>query len=212
MQVRETITAIVLAGGQSSRMGRDKAFILVEGVPLLRRVCEMALQCCPEVYVVSAWGDRYRSILPATCHLISEVALPGETEPHGPLVGFAQGLAQVQADWVLLLACDLPKLQMEVIQHWMTELLKADPAVMAMLHHNGKNWEPLCGFYRHRCLTQLNAYIAANGAASGAANGVRSFQGWLATLNVQPLPSSNHEMFFNCNTPEDLARLVTRQD
>jgi molybdenum cofactor guanylyltransferase len=203
MQMRETITAIVLAGGQSSRMGQDKALILVEGVPLLRRVCEIALQCCPEVYVVTAWGDRYRSILPATCHLISEVALPGATGTHGPLVGFAQGLVQVQADWVLLLACDLPKLQPQVIQQWLAELPKADAAVMAMLCQGNKGWEPLCGFYRRNCLTQLDAYIAKGG---------RSFQSWLATLKVQPLPHSDHEMFFNCNTPEDLAALAFHQN
>jgi molybdenum cofactor guanylyltransferase len=184
-------------------MGRDKALILVEGVPLLRRIGEMALQCCPEVYVVTAWGDRYRSILPATCQLIAEVALPGAAGSHGPLVGFAQGLAQVQADWVLLLACDLPKLQVEVIQQWMTVLPQADPVVMAMLPHSDNNWEPLCGFYRRSCLTELNAYITGGG---------RSFHGWLATIKVQPLPDSNHEMFFNCNTPEDLARLVVYQD
>ena len=80
-----SLSAIVLAGGQSSRMGRDKALIEISGVPLLRRVCEAALGCTDQVYVVTAWGDRYRALVPPGCHLIADLQ-------QGPLVGFAQGL------------------------------------------------------------------------------------------------------------------------
>jgi molybdopterin-guanine dinucleotide biosynthesis protein A len=119
-----SLSAIVLAGGQSSRMGRDKALITLQGVPLLRQVCEVALNCASPVYVVTSWPERYQDILPDACRVIQEVPLPGETEPHGPLVAFAQGLAHVETDWVLLLACDLPQLQVKVLQGWVTGLEK----------------------------------------------------------------------------------------
>lgn len=194
---QESVAAIVLAGGQSSRMGQDKALIAIDGVPLLQRVCQVALACCPAVYIVTPWVDRYQSLLP-DCHLLREVVLPGETEPHGPLVGFAQGLAQVPTDWVLLLACDLPRLQVSVIQTWMAELPRVPDATMALLYRSPKAWDPLCGFYRRRCLPALNHYISQGG---------RSFQGWLATQQIQELPLVNSGMLFNCNTPEDLAKL-----
>jgi molybdopterin-guanine dinucleotide biosynthesis protein A len=108
MDTTVLLTGIVLAGGQSSRMGRDKALIPIQGVPLLRRVCEVALNCTSEVYVITPWPERYQDILPDACRVVREVPLPGETQSQGPLVGFAQGLAQVETDWVLLLACDLP--------------------------------------------------------------------------------------------------------
>lgn len=197
-----TIAAIVLAGGRSSRMGQDKALIGVDGVPLLQRVCQVALECCPTVYIVTPWVDRYRSLLLPNCYLLPEMVLPHETEPHGALVGFAQGLAQVQTDWVLLLACDLPRLQVEVIQTWMRELPKSADSVMALLYRSPKAWDPLCGFYRRACLPALNQYIAQGG---------RSFQGWLATQSVQELPLDDSGMLFNCNTPEDLAKLSSNQ-
>ncbi|NEQ25901.1 MAG: NTP transferase domain-containing protein, partial [Microcoleus sp. SIO2G3] len=90
-----SLAAIVLAGGQSSRMGRDKAMITLQGVPLLRQACNVALDCATQVYVVTSWPERYQHILPEGCRVIREVPIPGEIKTQGPLVGFAKGLAQV---------------------------------------------------------------------------------------------------------------------
>lgn len=70
-----------------------------------------------------------------------------------------------------------------------------DDAIAALAHH-AKGWEPLCGFYRRRCLPQLLEFINQGG---------RSFQQWLKQHSVQVLPVLEPEMLFNCNTPEDLA-------
>lgn len=176
-------------------MGQDKALITVEGVPLLRRVCEVALSCASEVYVVTPWPERYQDILPENCSVIQEVPLPGETQPHGPLVGFAQGLEQVKTDWVLLLACDLPQLQAEVLQDWISELEKTAQDAIALLPRHPKGWEPLCGFYRRNCLPMLTQFINQGG---------RSFQRWLAQHPVQELSVSDTQFLFNCNTPADV--------
>lgn len=202
MSKTELLSAIILAGGQSSRMGQDKALIPLQGVPLLRRVCKVALQCTSEVYVVTPWPDRYQDILPDACRLLQEVALLGETAPHGPLVGFAQGLAQVKTDWVLLLACDLPQLQVKVLQNWATQLEKTDKNVIALLPRHPKGWEPLCGFYRRQCLPMLTQFINEGG---------RSFQSWLAQHPVQELMIQDTQLLFNCNTPSDLERLASYQ-
>jgi molybdopterin-guanine dinucleotide biosynthesis protein A len=176
-------------------MGRDKALIPLQGVPLLRQVCNVALNCCSEVYVVTSWPERYQDILPEACRVIQEVPLPGETKPHGPLVGFAQGLAKVEADWVLLLACDLPQLEVKVLQGWATGLEKTPKEAIALLPRNPKGWEPLCGFYRRQCLPMLTQFINEGG---------RSFQRWLAKHPVQELQVRESYMLFNCNTPADL--------
>ncbi|NEP13208.1 MAG: molybdenum cofactor guanylyltransferase [Symploca sp. SIO2C1] len=193
-----SLSAIVLAGGQSSRLGQDKALIALQGIPLLQQVCEVALKCTSEVYVVTSWPERYQDILPDTCQLIREVPLPVEKSPHGPLVGFAQGIAQVKTDWVLLLACDLPYLQGEVLQGWATRLAQVQKQAIALLPRQAKGWEPLCGFYRRQCLPRLTEFINQGG---------RSFQRWLAENMVEELPVSDARMFFNCNTPKDLELL-----
>jgi molybdenum cofactor guanylyltransferase len=190
------LTAIVLAGGKSSRMGEDKALIPIQGVPLLQRVCGIAQGCADAVYVVTPWPERYQDLLWPGCQFIREVPLSGESLAHGPLVGFAQGLAEVETEWVLLLACDLPRLRVEVLQDWASRLDSVGDNAIAALADHPKGWEPLCGFYRRRCLPQLLEFINQGG---------RSFQRWLRQYSVEVLPLAEPEMLFNCNTPEDLA-------
>ena len=181
-------------------MGRDKALIMIDGMPLLRRVCETALACTGQVYVITGWPDRYRSLAPSACQFIQEKAIASNTpsNSHGPLVGFAQGLAWVQTDWVLLLACDLPCLQAAVLQQWMRRLDQTPTAAIALLPKHAKGWEPLCGFYRHSCLHSLESFIQAGG---------RSFQTWLNQQMVIEIPDVNPQMLFNCNTPGDWQQL-----
>jgi molybdenum cofactor guanylyltransferase len=188
------ISTVILAGGQSSRMGRDKALLLIEGKPLLPRICQAALQCTSCVYVVTSWPDRYLAILPDGCQTILETFPLGETQPQGPLVGFAQGLAQTQADWVLLLACDLPCLQVGHLQRWIEQVNTASQDAIALLPRHEKGWEPLCGLYRRSCLASLQEFIEHGG---------RSFQIWLQQHKIQELVVSDAQALFNCNTPQD---------
>ncbi len=193
----QLLSSIILAGGKSSRMGEDKALISIGGIPLLQLVCGVAADCTDNVYVVTPWPESYEHLVLPRCQFIRELPLaPSSSPDHGPLVGFAQGLAQVQTDWVLLLACDLPRLRVEVLQGWASTLDSVGDQAIATLVHHSKGWEPLCGFYRRRCLPQLLEFINQGG---------RSFQQWLNQHPIQVLSLPASEMLFNCNTPEDLA-------
>jgi molybdopterin-guanine dinucleotide biosynthesis protein A len=173
-------------------MGTDKALIQIEGIPLIQRITNIAQSLTHQVYVVTSTPEKYQSYL-AGCVLVTEI------EPQGALTGFAQGLTQTATDWVLLLACDLPKLKLEPLQQWVSRLPEIPPEAIAYLPHHPKGWEPLCGFYRRSSLTQLEAYIASGG---------RSFQEWLARHLVVEIPLIERDLLFNCNTPADLADIL----
>jgi molybdenum cofactor guanylyltransferase len=202
------LSVAILAGGRSSRMGMDKATISIEGVPLIRRIYDVVAACTDRhstplehrIYVVTPWAERYQSILPMSCLFVTE-----QQPDRGPLIGFAASLAEMRSEWVLLLACDLPNLSTSAVQSWIDELADISSQSMAYLPRNleGKGWEPLCGFYRHSCLASLLTYIEAGG---------RSFQGWLANCNVTELPIADRQLLFNCNTPADLAQVITDLD
>ncbi|MCU0536647.1 MAG: molybdenum cofactor guanylyltransferase [Hydrococcus sp. Prado102] len=190
--------AIILAGGQSSRMGRDKALIEIDGVPLLQKICLIASECTSQVYVIAPSIEKYRSTIPKNCQMIQEVILEGETIPHGPLVGFFQALTHIESEWILLLACDLPRLTSSQIKQWSSYLETTPQNAIALLPHSPKGWEPLCGFYRRRCLSLLNEFINQGG---------RSFQQWLKGHFVRELIVSDRKILFNCNTPDDIKQI-----
>ncbi|MBE7379906.1 MAG: molybdenum cofactor guanylyltransferase [Leptolyngbya sp. SIO1E4] len=193
----EPLAALILAGGLSRRMGADKALLDLAGTPMLRHTWEIAQTLTPAVWVVTAWPERYQACLPASAQWILETAPLPNTPPSGPLVAFAQALPQVEADWVLLLPCDLPALRVEVLAQWQQALPQVPPGAIAYLPHQPQGWEPLCGFYRRTCLPNLQTYVATGG---------RSFQQWLAQQPVQAIPNVPAEMLVNCNTPADWAR------
>ncbi|GAB4134106.1 MAG: molybdenum cofactor guanylyltransferase [Cyanobacteria bacterium J069] len=195
------IAAIILAGGRSTRMGRDKALIEVDGVPMLQRTAAIAQSCAAPVFIVTPWPDRYAALLP-DCKFVTETPLPEETETHGPLVGFLQGFELVAIneppEWMLLLACDLPRLQAADVQRWAAQLGGVDAEAIAYLPRDGQGWQPLCGFYRASSLPLLRAFVQSGG---------RSFQRWLAQHIVAEIPGVDFATLLNCNTPEDLGQV-----
>jgi molybdenum cofactor guanylyltransferase len=204
----ESLAVVILAGGRSTRMGRDKAMIEIDGVPLLRRIYDVAASCQapqqptsdreklpPQVYVLTPWIDRYRSILPISCNFILE-----QQPDCGPLTAFGQGLTAITASWILLLACDLPNLSTPIIQAGIDRLPSISALSIAYLpKHSSKGWEPLCGFYRQICYHSAIEYINAGG---------KSFQDWLKTHIVTEFVITDPTCLLNCNTPTDLATIL----
>lgn len=191
--IEDEITAIILAGGESSRMGKDKALLNVGNSTLLSQVCLVANEFAAQTFVVTPWIERYRDVLPPGSQLIREQLVLNATS-NTPLIGFAQGMQLVKTEWILLLACDLPYLSSSQVKQWSLALTTVLPTEIALLPRNAKGWEPLCGFYRRSCLASLEAHIN---------NGGKSFQTWLKKNSVKELVIGDRTSLFNCNTPED---------
>jgi molybdenum cofactor guanylyltransferase len=195
-----SLAALILAGGQSSRMGRDKAQIHWAGLPLLQRVYQAAGDCCSQIYLLTPWPERYRSLLDQSCIFLTE-SQPGE----GPLVALSQGLPQIPQPWILLLACDMPCLQPQLLQQWAGQLDQLPDSLLALVPQHLGRWQPLCGFYRRQAQPSLQLFIK---------QGERSLQAWLNQAPVQGLPITDAEAktLWNCNTPEDLETAVMLEE
>lgn len=200
MDLNETmktkIAALILAGGKSSRMGRDKALIPWQGIPMLARVSDVAENCCDRVYIFTPRIFQYQTILKKDYFFLKEYN-PGK----GPLIAFAEALSQINCqenfEWVLLLACDLPKLRSKIVQNWSKKLNPIPDNIMALVPQNNSKYEPLCAFYRPQVLPELEHFINRGG---------NSFQIWLSSISVRSISISSEDslMLFNCNTPFDL--------
>ena len=192
---KQFLSAVILAGGKSSRMGQDKALIAWDGIPLLQRVCQVASQCCQQVYILTPWPERYQEIVTDFNDQFLVESNPGQ----GPLVALAQALAELPTEWILLLACDLPLLQVEIIRDWAARLNNIPDSILATVPQQENFWQPTCGFYRREALQELEKFIQQGG---------RSCQTWLDQIPVDPilLDERLSNMLFNCNTPQDLKK------
>jgi molybdenum cofactor guanylyltransferase len=188
----QQVTALIVAGGRSRRMGVDKALATWQGIPLLGRVFAVAQACCTQVCVLTPWPERYQSLLPSTVNWLLEPPTFA-----GPMAALVQGIEAIQTPWVLLLACDMPQLDGAVLMQWIQALPKTKAIAHVPYHQN--RWEPLCGFYHIDALSSLKAYVAEQGDRA-------SFQKWLCAIDAVPLAvdSAIAPMFFNCNTPKEL--------
>jgi molybdenum cofactor guanylyltransferase len=188
------VTALILAGGRSRRMGSDKALVSWQGIPLLQRVVKVAQDCCSPIFVLTPWPERYQTLFPSSVGWITEPPTFA-----GPMAALCLGLESIQTAWVLLLACDLPRLNGAVLRRWIEALPTANPAEVAVVPYHQGRWEPLCGFYRVESLPMLKTFLAENGDRA-------SFQQWLEKVDAVPLvvDEGTSPMFYNCNTPHDL--------
>lgn len=171
-------------------MGTDKALLCWQGIPMLQRACQAALQCCDLVYVLTPWPERYQHVIPSSCIVLQE-----HQPDRGPLVALLAGLNQLQTTWVLLLACDLPLLRSDILREWLT--LLPNTQALALVPHQPDQWEPLCGFYHHQSRSSLQSFIQQGG---------QSFQHWLSSLPAQKITTNaqSQTMLWNCNAPNDL--------
>lgn len=181
---------VVLAGGASSRMGRDKATLELDGETLAAGAARRLAAVCPEV----ALADRGRRLVPG---------LPSLAD--GPGRGPAAGLLGAAHAWpgrpLLALACDLPSVPVALLQ----ELTRTEDADWVVPRWRGGP-EPLCALWRPRALAMLEDRVTRGlyalwSLAEETGLAVRWVEGDLLASFGPP-----EEMFLNVNTPEELDR------
>jgi molybdopterin-guanine dinucleotide biosynthesis protein A len=178
----------ILAGGQSSRFGSDKARALLGGHALVRVVAECLGPVCRNTSVVAGRADQYADLGLRTI---------ADRQPgRGPLAGLDAALADAPAgSWVLLASCDLAGATAGLVQ----PLLQLCDAPARAVAYRREHWEPLPALYH----TDLRPLVT-NRLAAGAA----SLQGLLDEAGaVAVLPGPDWPKVLQVNTPEDLRRL-----
>jgi molybdopterin-guanine dinucleotide biosynthesis protein A len=203
---RSLVHGYVLAGGGSTRFGRDKALVDMDGQPMLARMCELLASATSGVNVVTTRG-KYASLG------IRSVAdrWPGE----GPLGGIVTALRHTEADdpqcqWNLVVSCDIPFLTRE----WIAFLVQraSDSEAQVVLPRSQHGPEPLCACYKTNAAGALQGLFEA---------GVRKVTQALQQVKTEVLDEadwkrfdSDGRLFWNMNTPVeyDEARRILKAE
>jgi molybdopterin-guanine dinucleotide biosynthesis protein A len=180
-------SAIVLCGGRSARMGRDKASLPFGGETLLARVLRLVHEVVPDVVLVAREGQE----LPDGLDAVRDPA-----EGLGPLAGITAGLAAVSGERVFVAACDMPLLRPALVRR-LLELAEGFDACAPVI---GGIPVPTCAVYA-RATAERARQLVAEGrlSARGLLESVRTrWVGEQELRGVDPELAS----FLDCDTPE----------
>jgi len=130
------VAAFILAGGKSTRMGADKAFLALDGRTLLARALDLARSVTHDVLIVGE-AAKFAPFAP-----VVEDVFPG----CGPLGGIHAALRASQTELNLILAVDMPFVPPALLPFLITRARSS--RAMVTVARAGGGWQPLCGVYR----------------------------------------------------------------
>jgi molybdenum cofactor guanylyltransferase len=130
------VAAFVLAGGRSTRMGADKAFVMLEGRTLLARALELARTVTDNVCIVGS-AEKFTAFGQVVEDVFREC---------GPLGGIHAALRASAAELNLMLAVDVPFVPVALLRYLVMRARDSD--AIATVPRAGGGWQPLCAVYR----------------------------------------------------------------
>ena len=186
----DDVTAVILAGGRSSRMGRDKALLEVAGVPLIARILRV-MRDSFTTFLIS--GDRPD---------LAEPAIPyyADRFPGSALGGIYTGLIEAETPYIFVSACDMPYPD----PHLIREIVGRREGNDAVVPRTGQYREPLFALYSKSCMVPIQNMLENNNYR---------IQNLYEIVKVMYLDFE--EMFFdwkkalmNVNTPREYASIT----
>ena len=201
MEQTQKTSGIILAGGTSTRLGQDKALIEIQGEVLIQRVVRTLSALVDQVILVTNQPEKLAFLgLP----MVGDVYTGAST-----LGGLHAGLSAIQTTYGLVVGCDMPFLNAELLRY-MISLCQGD----AQMDHSrydvvipriGRYLEPLHAIYARRCQQSFAEHIASQ------QDHIRyAFEG-MCVRYVEKQEIAHYDpkqrSFFNVNTPDDLERM-----
>ncbi|MFQ5399523.1 MAG: molybdenum cofactor guanylyltransferase [Anaerolineae bacterium] len=185
------LTVAILAGGMSSRMGVDKAFVLFDGRPMIEVVQERIAGLGDELILITNKPDAYAHLgLPMYSDVYPD---------HGSLGGIYTAVYYASHPYTLVVACDMPWLNRPLLEHMISLRHEADVAVPRW----AKYPEPLHAIYSKACLAPIEASLKAKRLK------ITRFFGQVSVQFIERATIAHFDpdgrTFANINTPDDLA-------
>jgi molybdopterin-guanine dinucleotide biosynthesis protein A len=187
------VAAFILAGGKSTRMGADKAFVMLDGRTLLVRALELARSVTSAVCIV---GDaaKFAPFAPVVEDVFRQC---------GPLGGIHAALQASQMELNLMLAVDVPFVTPALLQYLISRARNSASATVTVAQAGG-GWQPLCAVYRREFAGAAERSLRASRYKIDALFASAPMQviteGELQSAGFSP------KMFRNLNTREELAQ------
>ncbi|MEI9479371.1 MAG: molybdenum cofactor guanylyltransferase [Deltaproteobacteria bacterium] len=188
---------IILAGGKGRRLGQEKSWVEVGGSTLLQRAVSHLEFFNSEIIIVKAPEGK----LPAVSSVVNLKVVQDYVGGKGPLAGLLAGLVNSQYKNNLLVACDMPFLNKDLIRY-LASLTDGD--YDAVVPRMGQYLEPLQAIYSKNCIPEIEELLAQDKLnVDGLFNRMRTR--FVVPSEIEPF-DPKHLSFININTPADLEK------
>ena len=186
------ITGVVLVGGKSRRMSRDKVLIPVDGKPIIEKIFQKIAPVFAEVLVVGHHRPEFDD-LKIQSH-------PDLIPDCGVLGGIYTGLTLAQTPFIFVVAADMPFLDTALVR----SIAEVRHGVDAIIPKGSRGFEPLFAIYSTSCLNQIRENIER-----GSLKVLEALEGMNVIYpEIPPVPEGTPDPLSNLNTPQDLSLLV----
>ena len=136
------ITIVILAGGKSSRMGKDKGLMSLNGKPMIKHIIDTVKELDLDSIIISN-DKKYECFgIPVYEDIFKDI---------GPLGGIHAGFENTQTSKILILSCDMPYINKNIINY----ILKNSKLNNIVITKHGKNIHPLIGIYDRKIVNLL---------------------------------------------------------
>ena len=207
----DSCEGFILAGGMSSRMGKDKSRLELGGRTFVERIADALTAVTGKVSIVGANPSEDNETFKLPAHVLGDVcSLPlvnDVFEKWGALGGLHGALAASRGEWTAVVACDLPFVTADLFKRLAS---KRDGFDAVVARQEDGRAQPLCAFYR----TSTCRPTAENLIKVGERRPMTLLQSvrtrWVAFAELADLEGANY-FFENVNTPDDYARAQLRE-
>ena len=187
-------SGVILAGGKSRRMGRDKSQLILHGETLVARAIRLIGALTGDLILVTTAPDPFAGL---------DARLTGDVIPGGgALSGIHAGLSAARHEWSLVVACDMPFLNLDLLRY----MASLAPGCAAVVPRWQDELETLHAFYSRECILIIEPILKRGGGR------IIEFYERVNVRYVEPDEITHFDpdglSFFNINSPEDWERAL----
>ncbi len=179
------VTAIIMAGGESCRMGTDKSMLSVKGQSIIELICEQVRDSFDEILISANQVEKFA--------FLGIKVVPDKVPEQGPLMGIASALEASANEYNFVVACDIPKINLTFVNRMLTEAIESRADIVVPVTGKEK-YEPLFAIYRKSTLEAINKTLSS---------GKHKISDVFSLCRVKYIKMEGTDWFINLNTMAD---------
>jgi molybdopterin-guanine dinucleotide biosynthesis protein A len=181
--IQEKATAIIMAGGGSDRMGKDKSMQPVGGRPMIETIYEQLHGSFEQILISAGEGQKY--------DFLGVEVIRDRVAGQGPLMGIASAVEASASEVNFVVACDIPRIEMSFVRRMLAEAEGADIVIPIT---GDEKYEPLFAVYCKSALEAINEVLRTGG---------RKIIDAFSRCKVRYIELGEPEWFVNINTVDE---------